>query len=117
MENNSIIIIDDDADVLDVFRERLELDDIQVLGTAKDGKNGLELFEKVSPECVVLDLTMPKYDGFYFLEKVNKDFLSKIIVCTGDLSPESTRRLESFRVKAILWKPIDGLKLIKEIKL
>jgi CheY-like chemotaxis protein len=115
MPNNSIIIIEDDKNSAKVLQEILEIYDISVLGVAFDGKDGLDLLNKVTPDKILLDMTMPNYDGFYFLERVPKEILQKIIVCSGDVAIATHTRLENYPIHAFHIKPIEIKKLVQEI--
>ena len=67
----TVLIIDDDADVRDLLSRMLS-DAGFKYATAKDGKEGLEkVVDK--PTLIVLDLEMPRMDGFEFLENYMKD--------------------------------------------
>ena len=87
-KDKKVLVIDDDKDVRDLMTRLL--DDIGVRPIdARDGKEGLER-TKDNPSLIVLDLEMPRMDGFEFLENfVEMDFEDKpnILVYSGkDLS-------------------------------
>lgn len=63
------IVIDDDHDIVDVFSDILQILQIDVIGKGYDGKEAVELYQKFTPDLVILDLMMPKYDGIYALER------------------------------------------------
>jgi len=66
MENNmpkKILVVDDEDDVLKVVQKRLGDAGYEVL-TARDGQDGLEKARKESPDLIVLDLMLPKMDGY-----------------------------------------------------
>ena len=111
----SVIIIDDDNDVLDSLQELLESQGIEILGTADDGKKGAELYSIMRPNVVLLDLMMPNYDGFYgfkAIRKINPD--AKIIITTGN--PEQAEILQiSFSDVEVLRKPYPIDVLINKI--
>ena len=68
----SVLVIDDDADVRDLL-SRMLTDAGWTAETAKDGKDGLEKV-KTAPSLIVLDLEMPRMDGFEFLEAYMGDY-------------------------------------------
>ena len=70
--DGTVLIIDDDADVRDLLSRMLS-DAGFKFDTAKDGKEGLEKLNK-NPNLIVLDLEMPRMDGFEFLENYMKEF-------------------------------------------
>ena len=71
-QDGTVLIIDDDADVRDLLSRMLS-DAGFKFDTAKDGKEGLEKLNK-NPNLIVLDLEMPRMDGFEFLENYMKEF-------------------------------------------
>lgn len=58
-----LMIVDDS----NIMRRRIErsqqFDELEVIGTAGDGLEALELFKKADPDVVTMDLTMPQMDG------------------------------------------------------
>jgi two-component system, chemotaxis family, protein-glutamate methylesterase/glutaminase len=63
-----VLVVDDSAYVRKVVREMLSRSPfIEVVGTARDGIEALELVEELRPDVVTLDLIMPRMDGVEFL--------------------------------------------------
>ena len=95
--NGTVLIIDDDADVRDLLSRMLS-DAGFKFDTAKDGKEGLEKLDK-NPNLIVLDLEMPRMDGFEFLENYMKEFneaeRAPVLVYSGkDLTEVQSEMLE-----------------------
>ena len=95
--DGTILIIDDDADVRDLLSRMLS-DAGFKYDTAKDGKEGLEKLDK-KPNLIVLDLEMPRMDGFEFLENYMKEFnepeRAPVLVYSGkDLTEVQSEMLE-----------------------
>lgn len=65
-----LMIVDDS----NIMRRRIErsqqFDDLQVVGTAANGLEALELFHKTDPDIVTMDITMPQMDGIECIEKL-----------------------------------------------
>ena len=111
------IVIDDDVDIVDVFCEYLDLKGIRVLGRGHNGKSAVELYERLKPDLVFMDLMMPKYDGFYGLENIRKiDPRSKIIIITADLRADTIVRLNDLKPNHIFTKPCDLEKITKTLE-
>jgi DNA-binding NarL/FixJ family response regulator len=111
----SVIVIDDDVDTVEVFCEYLEIKEIQVLGRGYDGKDAVELYEKLKPDIVLLDIMMPEYDGFYALENIKKiNPEAKVIMVTADLSYD-TEKLGRLKTSAVIFKPYEIDKVIETI--
>lgn len=65
-----VLIVDDSAFVRKVVREMLSAHSgIEVVGTARDGEEALDLVEGLRPDVVTCDLTMPRLDGVGFVRK------------------------------------------------
>ena len=87
---------DDDFDTVEVFSEFLSLQNIDVLGKAYNGLDGIKLFEEKQPDIIFSDLWMPEYDGFYLITKLREKFKdAKIIMVTADLTQETEIRIET----------------------
>ena len=113
----SVIVVDDDRDTVEVFCEYLAIKDIQVLGRGYDGKTAVELYQKHTPDVVLLDVMMPDYDGFYGLEnirKINPD--AKIIMVTADLTSDTEKKLADLKASAMIYKPYEIDSVIETIE-
>src|SRR5687768_9484993 len=63
-----VLVVDDSAYVRKVVREILSRSPfIEVIGTARDGEEALELAEELSPDVITCDLNMPAMDGVAFV--------------------------------------------------
>jgi DNA-binding NtrC family response regulator len=67
----TILVVDDDPDIQEVLRDRLESLSYRVL-SASSGQEGLELLEKQSPQMVLLDIEMPGMNGLEVLKEIRK---------------------------------------------
>ncbi len=67
-----ILLIEDEQVLIDVLKKRLTKEGYEVK-IAKNGEQGLELIKNNDPDLVLLDIVMPKMDGFEVLEELNKD--------------------------------------------
>ncbi len=79
-----IILIDDDSDILGLYRRMLKDSEFEILGTANDGVAGLVLANQTQPQLVVLDLSMPNADGLEVLVAMRRDQpQTPIVVVSG----------------------------------
>src|SRR2546430_14175716 len=67
----SVLIVDDDADIRGLLREVLERASHTVI-EAGDGREGLRLFHAEQPDLVILDVSMPGFDGWQTLERIRE---------------------------------------------
>lgn len=68
----TVLIVDDEPDILLFVRVNMEMEGHQIL-TASDGESALEAVREHQPDVVVLDVMMPKLDGWAVLERLKAD--------------------------------------------
>jgi len=67
-----ILIVDDSIELHQLIQERLEADRHKVI-TANDGEEGLEKAKSENPDLIILDIMMPKMDGFEMCSTLKND--------------------------------------------
>lgn len=67
-----ILLVEDDTFLVEMYKTKFELEGFEII-SAEDGKKGLELAGKESPDIILLDILMPKMDGFAVLDALKKD--------------------------------------------
>ncbi len=67
-----ILVIDDDTDILDIYRACFK-DMDYIIETAENGLDGLEKFKSFRPDLIILDIMMPKMNGFEFCAGLRKE--------------------------------------------
>src|SRR5690349_321743 len=72
MGNATVLVIDDEKDLLELVRYNLEKERLAVL-TAADGGEGLALGTRQRPDLIVLDLMMPNMDGLEVCRQLKAD--------------------------------------------
>jgi len=103
-----VIVVDDDADTVEVFCEYLEIKDITVLGRGYNGKTAVDLYASLKPDIALLDVMMPEYDGFYGLENIKKiNPNAKVIMVTADLTYDTEKQLRELNASAVIYKPYE----------
>ena len=93
-----ILVVDDDPDILDAVAMILESQDYKVV-TARDGIEGLATLKAENPDLMILDLMMPKMDGFAVCKELQDPRWSKyknipILILTSVREEASRRRYE-----------------------
>lgn len=72
---NSILIADDHGIVREGLRRVFDAEqDLSVCGEAADGREVLEQVERLKPDCVVLDISMPRLGGLETLERIRRKY-------------------------------------------
>ncbi|MBN1794485.1 MAG: response regulator [Candidatus Omnitrophica bacterium] len=116
-----ILIIDDEVDILKTLTMCLELEGYEVI-TADDGAAGLEKARETKPDLILLDIGMPKQDGYMTLRKMRREshpdhlFLRTIpvVIITGR-GTEMKRLFEFEGATGYITKPFDNEALLKKI--
>ncbi len=113
-----VLVVDDEASIRRILETRLKMVGYEVV-TAEDGEEAVEVYNKTAPDLVILDVMMPKMDGYGVTREIRRTSDVPIIILTalGDVSeritglelgaddyvikPFSPKELEA-RVKAVL---------------
>lgn len=107
-KKTTTIIVDDDKTIVNVFSEFLEINGINVIGQGYDGKEAVDLYVKLRPDVIFLDVMMDKFDGLYALEEIKKiDPDANVIMVTADLSKDTYVKMTSLKASAIIFKPYE----------
>jgi two-component system response regulator MprA len=69
--HGSILVVDDEQDILDMLRELLSAEGYDVL-MARDGIEALAVVERSRPSLILLDMRMPRMDGWKFADEVRR---------------------------------------------
>jgi DNA-binding NarL/FixJ family response regulator len=105
-----VLIVDDDDDFASAMRATLSADGrIDVAGIAHDGLEALELTKSLRPDLVLLDLEMPRMDGYETLRRLNRRARKPpVIVLTGVTDLEDLARAARLHPDALLQKTVDA---------
>ncbi len=120
-----ILIVDDDPDILAAIGAVLEARNYEV-ATARDGEEGLARLKEEKPDLMILDLLMPRKDGFAVCKELKDPRWSKysdmpILMLTSVREEVSRRRYEletglSLDVDDYVEKPIDPFLLVERVE-
>ena len=106
-----VLMIDDNTSIVNMLKEYFEDNEkIELVLSCSDGEEGLKtILEKEKEyDIILLDLVMPKKDGIYVLEELNKRNISKnIIVETSYNAPDTIRKASEYGVNYYILKPYD----------
>jgi CheY-like chemotaxis protein len=125
-----ILVIDDEPDVREMLKERLEANGYTIV-IAVDGEDGLQKVDQESPDLIVLDIMMPKMDGYTFVRELKakqlerpipiimltaKDMMQDLFAFEGVLNglsntfevifPRSAQEFRRFTYKLFFWVTI-----------
>lgn len=113
----SVVVIDDDDDILGGITDYLKLVGFDVVGIGHNGLEAVQLYEEYRPDMVLTDISMPNYDGFYGIENIKRlDPDAKIIILTGNCDEFCKQKIESFNISKVLEKPCSLSKIEQVLK-
>lgn len=120
MDKISVLIVDDNQTLVRLMVDFLSRKpDIEIVGTAKDGMEAVEMIASLVPDVVLLDIVMPRMDGFGALEALNKMNLGKkphVIMVTGLTRDDFIARAMSMGAAYYMIKPFDMHALYTRIR-
>ena len=111
-----ILIVDDDAEIVESLRYALEAKKYTVL-IARDGNQGLAMAEREDPDLVILDMMMPKRSGFLVLEKLRRTRAAplKVIMITANEGSRHKAYAEMLGVDDYIRKPFAMERLVESV--
>lgn len=118
MERKKILVIDDEADLVEMVALRLEANNFEVI-KAFDGSAGLEMARNELPDLIVLDLMLPKIDGYKVCRMLKFDEKYKhipIILFTAKTQDANKKIGEDVGADAYVTKPFDSNELLSKIE-
>ena len=77
-QKKKILVVEDDDMISSMYKTKFEADGFEVF-VADNGVIGLELAKKAKPNIIMLDVILPRLDGFSVLEEIKKDPATKNI--------------------------------------
>ena len=77
-----ILVVDDEKNIVDIIKYNLKKEGYEVM-TAGDGEEALILNEEFKPDIILLDIMMPKLDGYAVCRKVREKYDTPIIMLTA----------------------------------
>ncbi|GAC1624416.1 MAG: response regulator transcription factor [Ktedonobacteraceae bacterium] len=114
-KRTTIVTADDDPQLLRLVARNLEFEDYAVL-TASDGKQALELIEAHVPDAVLLDVMMPRMDGFQVCQKVREFSMVPIILVTARGQDQEKIRGLDMGADDYLTKPFSVEELLARVR-
>lgn len=115
MENNTILVIDDDRNILAIIELYLKKAGYQVY-TCADGTSAMAAFHETKPSLVVLDIMLPGRDGWAVLHDIRMESETPVIMLTA--KGDTGDRVQGLELGAddYISKPFDAKELIARIK-
>jgi len=117
-EKKKILVVDDEKDILTLLSSRLEMSGFEV-STARDGFEAIEKIKTIKPDLVILDIMLPKMDGFQVarLFKFDLDYKDiPIIFLTAKASEEDKNMAKEVGGDYYFVKPFNFQEMLQKIK-
>ena len=122
-KGSKILLVDDDKMLVDLYKERLEIAGFQV-EVGRNGEEGIRKTKEFKPDIILLDIMMPKVDGYQALAAIKSDPATKdipvIILSALMRDVNKTRAMEVGAENYIIKSecmPGDVIKKIEKISL
>jgi two-component system, OmpR family, response regulator ChvI len=113
-----VLIVDDDPDILITYKKGLENYGLFEVETSADPEETLSNFRSGLYDCLIIDIRMPKMDGFQLYDKM-KDIDNKVKVCfitAYEVNYEALRKVfPTLGLECFVQKPIEVSQLVRKI--
>jgi CheY-like chemotaxis protein len=115
LEHLLVVLVEDDADLADVTQAALQHDGVDV-AVAHDGREGLELIDKLHPRVVVTDLIMPVVDGLELMRRLRDRPEPRVPVIAVSAVGARLRAARDLGAAEVLLKPVDPADLLHSVR-
>ena len=117
--NSKILIADDEPEVLAIMAKKIKAQGYKVV-TAKDGQDAWEKIQDTSPDVILLDINMPKLDGFGVLKALREhppsDKWQPVVIISTRGELEDVQKGLSLEAEQYLMKPCAIEDILKSIR-
>lgn len=117
LRRTRILVVEDDPIILDLITTRLDLAGYDTY-FARDGMEGLARLRELRPSAMVLDINMPRLDGFGLLAKMRSDLTlprTPTMVLTARNQPDDVRKAIGLGARDFLSKPFKDEQLLQRV--
>ena len=104
---HKLLLVDDDKDIIDALKPRLQREGYDVF-TAFDGEEGLKMVKDCNPDIILLDLLMPKLNGFDVLKEIRTNMNDRwrpVIIISANSDLASVKKGYDMEADHYLAKP------------
>ena len=115
MDKTSILMVDDDPNILKFVSANLEIRGYDVT-TAEDGETALQIIDQIEPNLVILDLLMPGIDGSDVCREIRKSSNVPIIILTAIGESNTRTELLNLGANDYVTKPFDIRDLLDRVQ-
>ncbi|WP_405101275.1 sporulation transcription factor Spo0A [Oceanobacillus sp. FSL H7-0719] len=120
MESISVCLVDDNQELVTLMEDYFEeQDDIEVIGSASNGRDCIEMLDVLEPDILILDIIMPHIDGIAVLNQLRTmDFKKRpqVIMLTAFGQEEVMKKAVEYGASYFILKPFDLDHLAEQIR-
>lgn len=120
MEKITVCLVDDNRELVQMMEEYFEEQgDIQVIGTAYNGRDCLHMLEETDPDVLILDIIMPHMDGLQVLNALRESERGKmpnVIMLTAFGQEEVMKKAVEVGASYFILKPFDMENLVEQVR-
>jgi two-component system chemotaxis response regulator CheB len=113
-----IVIADDSAIFREAFKEKIESSGkIRVVGSARNGREAIELVQETCPDLLVLDCQMPVMDGLECLKKIKHQWPGPVVMLSSLTYKGAAVTIQALEYGAVdfLHKPVGGAQELNQV--
>lgn len=111
-----LLIVDDSSIIRNRIERCFKSAEVSIVGTAVDGLQAVELFEKLQPDIVTMDITMPGMDGLECIQKLVSYGTGVSILVVSALSDKATGlKALQYGARGFICKPFNEEQLVEAL--
>jgi EAL domain-containing protein (putative c-di-GMP-specific phosphodiesterase class I) len=118
--NARILVVDDNLANIQLLVSLLERAGLRQIASATDAATGLRLAAEIQPDVILLDLHMPKMDGYAVLEALTATSTETnylpVLVLTADTTKDAVNRALLLGARDFLTKPFDATEVVLRVR-
>lgn len=112
-----VLIVDDSAFMRKLLKNILFSAGFDIAGEAENGKQALEMYAKLKPDLVTMDVVMPEMNGIEALKEIKKmDPNAKVVMCSAVGQEQMVKAAIKLGARGYIIKPFQAPKVIEELK-
>jgi len=112
----NVLLVDDSAFMRTLIKNILKKNGYNVVGEAENGKKGVELYFKLNPDIVFMDVVMPEMNGIDCVKNIKaKDPKAKILMCSSSGQQAVVMDAINAGARGFITKPFQESKILDEL--
>lgn len=114
---NGILVVDDASFMRMMIKDILTKNGFTVAGEAENGQKAIEKYKELTPELVIMDITMPEMDGIQAVKEIKKiNSSAKIIMCSAMGQQAMVIEAIQAGAKDFIVKPFQADRVVDAVK-